>query len=192
MLAESRRSPGEPAKPGRDDRRQIGRGGQGGDFQRVRHGATMRQRVKRGLRRRLLLRGGRRPCLWRHLVSAAAGRPRVDPRRDFLRRRTDWRARAQAGGCETARRRNDVTFDPADPRPAPPVLCFVSHCVQESIRRRGGQSPTPELVDAQRRKMPNGATSQNSGPVGLALYSNGLSRRSYFKQVRPVCMETYC
>ena len=35
---------GEPAEPGRDDRRQIGRGGQGGDFQGFRHGATMRQR----------------------------------------------------------------------------------------------------------------------------------------------------
>ena len=35
---------GEPPKPGRDDRRQIGRGGQGGGFQRFRHGAMMRQR----------------------------------------------------------------------------------------------------------------------------------------------------
>jgi hypothetical protein len=35
---------GEPAKPSGDDRRQIGRGGQGGDFQLFRHGATMRRR----------------------------------------------------------------------------------------------------------------------------------------------------
>ena len=32
---------GEPAKPGRDDRRQIGRGGQGGGIRRLGHGGTL-------------------------------------------------------------------------------------------------------------------------------------------------------